>query len=108
MNLALNNPDFRPSVKRMEQYYEKRADQNRKIQEEAKERSVFRNLFQSQTILYGHKVRSYYQEDTGDLHEQENIMNKMEYSIPLPTRFIFDPLFHQKELYSISKGFLND
>lgn len=106
MNLALRNPDFKPSFKRMGQYYEKLADQNRKIQEDAREASVFRDLFQSQTILYGHKVRSYYQVKTGELHEQENIMNKMEYRIPIPTRFTYDRLFYQSELLTISKGFI--
>lgn len=108
MNSALDNPDFKPSIKRMEQYYEKLADQNRKIQEKAAEDSIFRGFFQSQTILYGHKVRSYHLEDNSKIHEQESVMNKMEYSIPIPVRFTYDRSFYISELRTILKGFSND
>ncbi|SDK22162.1 hypothetical protein [Sediminibacillus albus] len=105
---GMSNPDFKPSTKNMESYFEKKIDLDRKIHEKAREGSALLSFVQNQTILYGNKVKNIYKDPDGKVHTQENTMAKMEHSIALPVRFIHDPLFYKIEINNLKEGFLDD
>jgi len=102
------NLDFKPSEKNMNIYYEKEAERNRKINEDAEKLSVFYQLFSRQTILYGNKVQYKHMDDDGNLHMQVSEMKKMSHSMPIPVRFLNDPLFHKTETVIILEDKLHD
>ncbi|MDT2052331.1 hypothetical protein P7G42_08830 [Enterococcus faecalis] len=102
------NLDFKPSEKNMNIYYEKEAERNRKIKEDAEKLSVFYQLFSRQTILYGNKVQYKHIDDDGNLHMQVSEMKKMSHSMPIPVRFLNDPLFHKTETAIILEDKLHD
>lgn len=87
------NSDFKPSEKNMNTYYEKKAERDRKIMEEADKQSALLNLFSKQTILYGHKIQYKQIDEEGNLHTKISEMKKMNHSVPIPARFINDPVF---------------
>lgn len=102
------NLDFKPSEKNMNIYYEKEAEKNRKIKEDAEKLSVFYQLFSRQTILYGNKVQYKHMDDDGNLHIQVSEMKKMSHSMPIPVRFLNDPLFYKTETAIILEDKLHD
>lgn len=102
------NLDFKPSEKNMNIYYEKEAERNRKINEEAEKQSVFYNLFSRQTILYGNKVQNKHIDDAGNLNLQVNEMKEMSHVMPVPVRFLNDPFFYKTEAAIILEGKLHD
>lgn len=102
------NLDFKPSEKNMNIYYEKEAERNRKINEDAEKLSVLYQLFPRQTILYGNKVQYKHMDDDGNLHMQVSEMKKMSHSMPIPVRFLNDPLFHKTETAIILEDKLHD
>lgn len=102
------NPDFKPSEKNMNIYYEKEAERNRRINRDAEKLSVFYQLVSKQTILYGNKVQYKHMDDDGNLHMQVSEMKEMSHSMPIPVRFLNDPLFHKTETAIILEGKLRD
>lgn len=102
------NPDFKPSEKNMNIYYEKEYERNRKINEEAKKLSVFNQLINRQTILYGNKVQYKQIDKDGNLHTHVSEMMKISHSMPIPVRYMNDPLFHKIEIASILEGKSHD
>lgn len=105
---AISNPDFKPSEKNMNMYLEKQAEMNRKIYKKAEEYSIFANLFSKKIILYGHKVQYNHFSEDGDLITDISEMHEMSQSMPIPIRYINDPMFRHYELSLILKERLND
>lgn len=105
---SVENFDFKPSEKNMNIYYEKVAERTRKINEDAEKLSVLDELFSKQTILYGNKVQYKHIDDDGNLHMQVSEMKKMSHSMPIPVRFLNDPLFHKAETAIILEDKLHD
>lgn len=105
---AMSNPDFKPSERHMNMYFEKQAEMNRKIHKKAEEYSVFANLFSKQIILYGHKVQYKHFSKEGNPITEISEMHEMSQSMPMPVRYINDPVFRQYEINSILKERSND
>lgn len=102
------NPDFKPSEKNMNTYFEKKAERERKIMEEADKQSALLNLFSRQTILYGHKIQYKQIDEEGNLHTQISEMKEMNHSVPIPVRFINDPVFLSVERAVVMEDKLYD
>ena len=83
-------------------------ERTRKINEDAEKLSVLDELFSKQTILYGNKVQYKHIDDDGNLHMQVSEMKKMSHSMPIPVRFLNDPLFHKTETAIILEDKLHD
>ncbi|EAD2717694.1 hypothetical protein D2143_16150, partial [Listeria monocytogenes] len=65
-------------------------------------------LFSRQTVLYGNKVQNKHMDNDGNLHMQVSEMKEMSHSMPIPVRFINDPLFYKSETAMILEGKLYD
>lgn len=106
--ISMSNPDFKPSEKNMNIYFEKQAEMNRKLHERAEKLSIFANLFSKQTILYGNKVQYKHFSEEGEPITEISEMHELSYSMPIPVRYNNDPLFYQYELNSILEVESND
>ncbi|MFI3938195.1 hypothetical protein VBG40_03930 [Vagococcus fluvialis] len=105
---AIDTPDFKPSERNMNVYYEKEYEMYRKTREEAEKLSVFNNLFTRHSILYGNKIQYNIINEDGQLNREISEMSKISHSMKKPIRFINDPLFYSGEKQSILEGKIND
>lgn len=91
---------FKPDTKRMIEYRKFQFKQNKEINKLASKKSIFGNLFKSNTILYGRKyglavaTKDSKEISVGSLHE-------FKYEYPYPTEYLVDPVEYIEKINSL-------
>ena len=92
MQKGYEDKDYRINEDRYRKYQTAMAEQNRKIQEEAREGSFFGRYFPDRKMKYGRKIAFVQTVQKGELKYQVNAYAEFRYSMELPRKFLNYPV----------------